>query len=118
MSEQVATRNVAYAVICTGVVTPDSDVLPFKMGNGERVPVILFLDTSREKCERMKKRLKTRIGRVESINMDNTVATDPILGVVEVECDRPLKRAKVAVAASENGEVADTSPKGRKAKSR
>jgi hypothetical protein len=84
----------AFAVICSGVVTEGSDIVSFRDEANNRTPVVLFQHIDRAKCDRMKKRLATRISKIDKFEGEGLVTTTPILGVVPILLDAPIKREK------------------------
>lgn len=96
----MATRTL-WAVIQTGTITPDADIVPFKTGDGKRTPAILFVSPDYDKTARRKKRLASIFARYRGFGAgasDDLQLCMPVLGVVQLTEEEPVKKKKPAPA--------------------
>jgi hypothetical protein len=110
----------AYAVVQTGCILPNSDIVVFKSEEGLRIPAVLFIHPDYDKCRRMSKRLATRISRIEGFQEKGSETSTPILGVKVVYLPAPKPRkqteahANGAVGSADGKDAKGTGGKGRR----
>lgn len=74
-----------WAVVQTGYITPDSDVVRFALEDGTRVPQVIRLFPTEEQARKSYKRLAVRNGRVSALGMANSIVCQPIYGIAETD---------------------------------
>lgn len=103
-----------WAVIQTGSILPNADVVSFRSESGDRIPVVLYSHEDEVKVRRMRKRILARSSKINGFNQDRTVVASPVLGVIQLFVDEPVKREIKATAAPAppvaNGVKADAKP--------
>lgn len=92
MDETNANVERQWAVIAAGVIGEMTTILPFRLDNGTRTPVVLFIHKEKQKCEKMRKRLSVRASKVHKILGDGMAVTIPIFGVCEIEIEAPKRK--------------------------
>lgn len=96
MAEGTNDRTKAYAVTVTGMITPDSDVIPLKTEGGHRMPIIANLFDDQEKAKRWAKRLLNFIKKVLEWSDENHVLGTPLVAVKEVTV--PARKARAPMS--------------------
>lgn len=103
-----------WAVIQTGTITPDADIVPFKTDGGKRTPAILFINEDYEKVARKRKSLVSRFARFTGFGGgapgDLQLCT-PVLGVVQLTEEFKAKAKPAAsTAPTANGTPPEVIP--------
>ncbi len=92
MSEPNTNVERVFAVIAAGVIGEMTTILPFRLDDGTRTPVVLYTHKDKERCERQRKRLAVKAGKVHRILGDGMQVTQPIFGVCEIEIEAPKRK--------------------------
>jgi hypothetical protein len=108
-SEQVS----KWAVVQTGAYTTDGIVVPFVTPDGQRVPSVLFVDADHGRCVRKRKRLLLMASRHKQLgqgSQSDMVLATPVLGVVPITLDVPVKKPRPVPTPAANGTPAEVIP--------
>lgn len=115
MAESSVATVPMFAVCYMGQVSGDADVLSFKLGSNERIPVPIYINESEAKCEKMLGRLRARFAKIVSYVREDCKPATPILAVLAVNFRVPRSKVVHKAEPSDNGETAAA---GRKPKAR
>lgn len=93
--ENVATvPGKKWAVIQTGSISDGGDFVPFKDGQGKKLPVVLYSHDDETRVRKMKGRVTRNATAITAFN-DETMATSaPVLGVVQISTVPKVKRVE------------------------
>ena len=110
MSEQTPVPATFYAVIQSGGVTSESDIVSYVDSEGKRRPSVLFMSDDKEKCVRMAKRILNRYNKIRKFADPKNATLTPILGVVPVVLEPVKARNPKADKPATNGQPVQANP--------
>ena len=73
-----------WAVIQTGIITPDADIIPFKDESGQRMPSILSMWDDAQKAEKMRRRTLAKLAKVGEFDDAKYRRAQPLLGIAQI----------------------------------
>lgn len=101
----------AFAVVATGTIAGDGDIVILQGADSARFPIPIFVHLDREVCERRKQSLSRRIGNIRLYEGASMRTSQPILGVVGVVLPAPKPRKEMS--AEHKAKLAEGRDKGK-----
>jgi len=92
METPVPVPRKAFAVVCTGLISGDADIVLFQGAEKQRYPVTLFAHEDKAVCERKKTTIAKRASDIRLFDAPNMQTSQLILGVVPIVL--PAKQPK------------------------